>query len=172
MGAILTQRTSWQNAEKALLSLDNGGWLSLEGIAQLESYQLLIPAVRAAGFFNTKPKKLWEFCRFVVNNYGGIEGLLEEKLGEVREKLLSLYGIGPETADTILLYGLDKPSFVIDEYTKRLVKKEKLSDSFDYNFLKNFFEKNLPAEVKIYQDFHALIIFSQKEKGGWGMKKI
>lgn len=89
-----------------------------------------------------------------------------------KAKLLSLSGIGPETADTILLYVLDKPSFVIDEYTKRLVRKRGLANHFDYDFLKNLFEENLPKDVKIYQDLHALIII--EEKGGLGsvMEKV
>lgn len=170
IGAILTQRTSWRNAEMAILNLKRAGLLSLKKIAELQGPEVLVPYVRVAGFYQSKPRRLFDFCTFVVKNRGDIGSLLEGKLENIREKLLSLYGIGPETADTILLYSLDKPSFVVDEYTKRLVKKERLSDNFNYDYLKNLFEKNLPTDVKIYQDFHALIIFSQKEKSGWGMK--
>lgn len=172
IGAILTQRTSWHNAELAILNLKKAGLLSLKEIAKLKNFEKLTPLIRVAGFYQTKPKRLFDFCTFVVKNYGDIRGLLKEKLEDVREKLLSLYGIGPETADTILLYSLDKPSFVVDEYTKRLVKKESLSENLDDDYLKNLFEENLPVDVKIYQDFHALIIFSQKEESGWGMKVV
>jgi len=172
IGAILTQRTSWHNAETAILNLKKTGLLSLKKISELQSSERLIPYVRVAGFYQSKPRRLFDLCTFVVKNYGNIENLLKDELKIIKEKLLSLYGIGPETADTILLYSLDKPSFVIDEYTKRLAKKEKLSENFDYDYLKNLFEKNLPADVKIYQDFHALIIFSQKEKNGWRMKTV
>lgn len=168
----MTQRTSWRNAELAILNLERAGLLSLKKISELKSPEVLVPQVRVAGFYQSKPRRLWEFCRFVVKNYGDIKGLLKVGREDVRKQLLSLYGIGPETADTILLYSLDKPSFVIDEYTKRLVKKERLSENFDYDYLKNLFEKNLPADVKIYQDFHALIIFSQKEKSGWRMRAV
>ncbi len=172
LGAILTQRTSWHNAETAILNLKKTGLLSLKKISELQSSERLIPYVRVAGFYQSKPRRLFDLCTFVVKNYGNIENLLKDELKIIKEKLLSLYGIGPETADTILLYSLDKPSFVIDEYTKRLAKKEELAENFDYNCLENLFEKNLPADVKIYQDFHALIIFSQKEKSGWGMKIV
>jgi len=172
IGAILTQRTNWHNAETAILNLKKTGLLSLKKISELQSSERLIPYVRVAGFYQSKPRRLFDLCTFVVKNYGNIENLLKDELKIIKEKLLSLYGIGPETADTILLYSLDKPSFVIDEYTKRLAKKEELAENFDYNCLENLFEKNLPADVKIYQDFHALIIFSQKEKSGWGMKIV
>jgi len=172
IGAILTQRTNWHNAETAILNLKKTGLLSLKKISELQSSERLIPYVRVAGFYQSKPRRLFDLCTFVVKNYGNIENLLKDELKIIKEKLLSLYGIGPETADTILLYSLDKPSFVIDEYTKRLAKKEELAENFDYNCLENLFEKNLPADVKIYQDFHALIIFSQKEKSGWRMKTV
>lgn len=172
LGAILTQRTSWHNAEMAILNLKKEGLLSLKKISELKSLEVLVPLVRVAGFYHSKPRRLFEFCTFVVKEHGDIKGLLEENLEDVRNKLLSLYGIGSETADTLSLYALDKPSFVVDEYTQRLVKKEKMADRVDYNFLKNLFEKSLPADIRIYQDFHALIIFSQKEKSGWGMKVV
>ena len=172
LGAILTQRTSWHNAELAILNLKKAGLLSLKKIAELESPEVLAPQVRVAGFYQSKPKRLFALCSFIIKNYGNIRGLLEEKLEDVREKLLTISGIGPETADTILLYALDKPSFVIDEYTKRLVKKENLATNFDYDYLKDLFEKSLPCDAKIYQDFHALIIFNQKEEKGWRMKVV
>jgi len=93
-------------------------------------------------------------------------------LGVARKKLLTLNGIGPETADTLLLYALDQPSFVVDEYTKRLVKKRKLATNLAYDYLKNLFEKNLPRNVKIYQNFHALIIIEEKGKAGSVMQEV
>jgi len=175
LGAILTQRTSWRNAETALINLKKAGLLSLEKIAELGSYEPLVPQVRVVGFYKTKPRRVWEFCLTVIRDFGGIGGFreyAEKDLQGAREKLLGLYGIGPETADTILLYALDKSSFVIDEYTRRLVVRNGLIKNLDYMSLKNFFEENLPFDVRIYQDFHALIIFSQKEKSGWGMKVV
>ena len=81
---------------------------------------------------------------------------------ELREKLLNLLGVGPETADSILLYGLDKPIFVIDEYTKRLVRKEKLARDLSYDYLQKLFESNLSRDFALYQDFHALIVIDGK----------
>lgn len=175
LGAILTQRTSWRNAEMALANLKKAGLLSLGKIAGLDSPEPLVGLIRVAGFYQTKPKRLFEFCRYINEKYGGIEkfkGLAGENLAEARKELLSLYGIGPETADTILLYVLDKPSFVIDEYTRKLVKKEKLATLFNDEYLRNLFEKSLPVDARLFQDFHALIIFSQKERKGWRMRKM
>lgn len=172
IGAILTQRTSWRNAELALENLKKTNLLSIKKITELQSFDPLVPLVRVAGFYKTKPRRVWEFCKF-IEGFEGVEGFREytkKDLHGAREKLLNLYGIGPETADTILLYALDEPSFIIDEYTRRLVKKEGLSIDLNYNNLKNLFEKNLPVDVGIYQNFHSLIIFSQKEKSGWGMR--
>lgn len=171
LGAILTQRTSWRNAQMALENLKKDHLLSFRKLAELNGPEKLINLVRVAGFYNSKPRRIWEFCKF-IENYGSLGKFSKESLATVREQLLALYGIGPETADTIALYALDKPTFVIDEYTKRLVKKENLVNNFDCAYLKDFFEKNLPNDEKIYQNFHALIIFSQKEKTGWGMKII
>ncbi|MCL5090936.1 MAG: hypothetical protein M1514_02930 [Patescibacteria group bacterium] len=161
LGAILTQRTSWHNAELALLNLQKANLLSFEKIGQLKSPEILIPLVRVAGFYQSKPKRIFAFSEFVLKNK-----ILK------REELLKIKGIGPETADTILLYAFDKPTFVIDEYTRKLIKRHNLSQNLSYDFLKNLFEENLPPQTRVYQDFHALIIFNQKDQRGWGMKKI
>lgn len=172
IGAILTQRTSWHNADLALRNLKKKGLLSLEKIADLDNLSRLTDLIRPAGFYQTKPQRLFDFCSFVVKEYGGLKNLLREDLKITRQKLLAISGIGPETADTILLYVLDKPSFVIDEYTKRLVKKRKLAANFDYGYLKELFERNLPREVKIYQDFHALIIIEEKGETSSVMRRV
>jgi endonuclease-3 related protein len=162
VGAILTQRTSWRNADIALRNLNRENLLSLKNIASLPNLSDLAGLVRPAGFIQTKPKRLFSFASFVVNNFGSLSKLIKNDLSTIREKLLNVYGIGPETADAILLYALDKPSFVIDEYTKRLVIKRKLSRQNDYDDLKHFFEANLPKDVVIYQNYHVLIIVEQK----------
>jgi endonuclease-3 related protein len=172
IGAILTQRTSWHNADLALRNLKKAGLLSLERIAKLTDFGQLGDLIRSAGFYQTKPQRLFDFCSFVMREYGSLKNFMKENLEVARERLLALGGIGPETADTILLYVLDKPSFVIDEYTKRLVKKRKLAIKFDYNCLKNLFEENLPRSFKVYQDFHALIIIEEKGRAGSAMKKV
>lgn len=165
IGAILTQRTSWHNAHLALLGLRKANLLSLEKIANLPDLKKLTGLIKPAGFYQSKPKRLFNFSAFVFWEYKGLKNFMKEDLPVARRKLLSISGIGPETADTILLYALDKPTFVIDEYTKRLVGKKKLVKSLKsltYDFLKDFFQKNLPKDVRIYQDFHALIIIDQK----------
>lgn len=162
IGAVLTQRTSWRNANIVLNNLKDNNLLSLEKISKLNSANELTELIRPAGFFQTKPKRLHEFARFVIKEYGSLENMVKEDLHSLREKLLNLYGIGPETADVILLYSLGKPSFVIDEYTKRLVAKKNISSQLTYDHLKQLFEDNLPKDVKIYQNYHALIIVEQR----------
>lgn len=172
IGAILTQRTSWHNANLALKNLKKEGLLSLEKIAQLKDFDWLTELIRSAGFYQTKPKRLFDFCSFIVKEYGTLEKFRKENLTLAREKLLSLKGIGPETADTILLYALDKPTFVIDEYTKRFVKKYELAGKFTDDYLKDLFEKSLPKEAEIYQNYHVLIIVDQKGEAGSKMEIV
>lgn len=160
--AILVQRTSWRNAEIAAKNLEKAGLLIIKKIVDNKDFQNLVSLVKPAGFYNTKPKRLVEFCQFIEENYGSWKNFCQEDLGIARQKLLSVYGIGEETADTILLYGAEKPSFVIDEYTRRMVKTKNLASKFDYDFLKKFFEENLPWDPRLFQDFHALIIIDQK----------
>lgn len=129
--AILVQRTSWRNAEMAAKNLKKSGLLSIKGIFKNEDFKRLVSLVRPAGFYATKPRRLMEFCRFIYQNYGSWQNFYKEGLRTAREKLLSVYGIGPETADTILLYAAEKPTFIIDEYTRRFVKSKDLAKNFD-----------------------------------------
>lgn len=172
LGAILTQRTSWHNADLALRNLKAQKLLSLAKIACLDSPDQLTALVKPAGFYQTKPKRLFEFARFIVNGYHSIENFSRERLAIAREKLLSLSGIGPETADDILLYALDKPSFVIDEYTRRLAVQRSMAKQMSYDHLKKLFEESLPGDVVIYQNYHALIVIDQKGKEASVMKVV
>jgi len=162
MGAILAQRTKWLNVEKALANLQKANLLSLAKISRLKNLSKLENLLKPAGFYKTKSKRLFEFCRFIQLNYGGLTNFTKEDLKTARKKLLGLYGIGPETADSILLYALEKPIFVIDEYTRRFVKKNHLAQKLTYDFLQNLFEKNLPREVELYQRYHAFIVSEGK----------
>lgn len=162
IGAILTQRTGWRNANLALKNLKKENLLSLNRIVALANLKKLAELTRSAGFYQTKPKRLFILASFIVKEYGSLKKFGKENLKIARNKLLDLYGIGPETADTILLYALDKPTFVIDEYTRRLVKQRQFSDDLSYNNLKQLFEENLPKDITIFQNFHALIIIEQK----------
>lgn len=166
IGAILTQRTSWHNADLALINLKKKNLLSIAKIAAVDNPEKLKNLIRPAGFYRTKPKRLFTFASFIVKEYGKLKNFMDEDLQVAREKLLNLYGIGPETADTILLYALDKPTFIIDEYTKRFVKQKNISCDLAYGSLKGFFEKNLPKDAIIFQKFHALIIIEQKGRKG------
>ncbi len=160
-GAILTQRTNWKNVELALANLKKAKITSLKDINRLGE-RSLAPLIRPSGFYQTKAHYLFNLAQFIVKNYGDVVKMKEKDSSELREKLLGLKGIGPETCDSILLYALDKPVFVIDEYTRRLVKKQKLAPKTDYYFLQKLFEKNIKKNFIFYQDFHALIVIDGK----------
>lgn len=160
-GMVLVQRTSWHNANMALKNLKKDGLLSMEEIADLKSLDKLTQLIRPAGFYQSKPKRLLEVCTFVMKN-GGVGKLMKRKAEDIRLELLNIKGVGPETADTILLYALDKSIFVIDEYTRRWVEKMGLTSKEDYLKLQQFFQTSLKPDLVIYQNFHTLIIVSQR----------
>ena len=162
IGAILTQRTNWRNVELAINNLKRVKINSLNNIYRL-SAKKLAPLIKSSGFYQTKSQYLFNLAKFVVKNHGGLEKIRKTELKTLREELLKLKGIGPETADSILLYALDKPIFVIDEYTRRLVKKRGLADNLSYPFLQKLFEENLKKDFRLYQDFHALIVIDGKK---------
>lgn len=155
IGAVLAQATNWRNAELALEELRRRNLNSLSAIARLpeKSIPRLGEIIRSSGFFRQKAERLWRLAQI-------------KKLNAAlsREELLRIKGIGPETADTILLYALGRPVFVIDEYTKRFVKKCRLTAVKSYAALQGFFTGRLPVSVKLYQDFHALIVRWGKER--------
>ncbi len=163
IGMMLVQRTSWHNATIALKNLKKANLLSIKSIAKLASLDTLTRLIRPAGFYKSKPKRLFDICNFVVNQ-GGITALMKKKAVTIRLNLLAIKGVGQETADTILLYALDKPVFVIDEYTRRWIEKNRLTPEKDYLQLQEYFESNLPREIHRYQNFHALIIICQRGK--------
>lgn len=166
IGAILTQNTNWRNVEKAIDGLKREGLCALAGIYRLalKNKKQLADLIRPAGFFNQKADYLFFLSRFVVGR-GGLEELQKKHQKGLRPQLLSLRGVGPETADSILLYALEKPVFVIDEYTRRFAAKNNLASIGDYHFLKDLFESNLRRDYRLYQDFHALIIIDGKHNG-------
>lgn len=163
IGAVLTQRTNWKNVELALTNLKEEGVNSLKSIC-CRGERRLAPLIRAAGFYRTKAHYLFGLAKFIIKNYGRLEKLHGLNPCKLREELLELKGVGPETADSILLYALDKPVFVIDEYTRRLVKKRNLSKNLSYGFLQKLFEKKLRRDFRLYQDFHALIVIDGKNR--------
>ncbi|HDZ54574.1 MAG TPA: endonuclease [Candidatus Nealsonbacteria bacterium] len=163
IGAILTQRTNWKNVELALNNLKRTKINSLKNIYKLGAKKLA-PLIKPSGFYQVKGDYLFYLAEFILNNYSDSERMKKAKLKELREQLLTLKGIGPETSDSILLYALDKPVFVIDEYTRRLVQKRSLAKDLSYAFLQKLFEQKLRKDFRLYQDFHALIVIDGKNK--------
>ena len=162
IGAILTQRTNWRNVEMAISNLKKAKINSLKNIYRLGPKKLE-NLIKPSGFYKAKAQYLFNLAKFIVENYGSLEkGMKKAELKELREELLKLKGIGPETCDSILLYALDKPIFVIDEYTRRLLKKHNLAAQTNYQFLQKLFEGNLKKDFRLYQDFHALIVINGK----------
>lgn len=159
VGAILTQNTAWGNVEKAIGNLKKSGHLSPEALHTLPLHKLA-KLIRPSGYFNIKAKRLNEFMKFLFKEYNGsIDKMFSADLSELRQKLLEIKGIGPETADSILLYAGNYPIFVIDAYTKRILLRHKLiTDGIDYNSLQRLFMKNLPQQVDLFNEYHALIV--------------
>jgi len=159
IGAILTQNSNWKNVERAIANLKDNSLLSLEKIRSV-SEERLKKLIRPAGYYNAKSRKLKEFVNFIFENYNGkLNEFLDLPAGQLRDQLLSIWGIGPETADSIVLYASNKESFVIDAYTKRIFSRLGfVEDGVSYGELKNFFENNLPKDIQMYKEFHALIV--------------
>jgi endonuclease-3 related protein len=168
IGAVLGQRTNWNNAEMAIDNLKKQDLCSLKNIYQLnqKNRQKLSELIRSSGFFKQKAQRLLNLSEFVLRNYGSVEKMQQTNFAKLRKELLVLNGLGPETVDDILLYALEKPVFVIDEYTRRLVKKYKLAKDLSYDALQRLFEKKLKKDYALYQDFHALIVIEGKTPPG------
>ena len=159
LGAILTQNTGWKNVGLALKNLKRGKIDSLKKIYQIR-LRTLETIVRPAGFYKSKARYLFNLAEFVIKNYGSLKKMEIVETSELRKQIVGIKGVGPETADSLLLYGLHKPSFVIDEYTRRLVKARGLARDLSYGFLKILFEENIKKDFRLYQDFHALIVIA------------
>jgi endonuclease-3 related protein len=164
VGAILTQNTSWSNVEKAINNLKANGLLSIESLHSL-SLPVLAENIRPAGYFNIKAVRLKNLINFLVDNFhGDIEMFLNGETDPLREGLLSVKGIGPETADSILLYSVKRPIFVIDAYTHRILNRHGMAnEEASYYDLQDLFMDNLPEDTKLFNEFHALIVITGKE---------
>jgi len=158
-GAILAQNTTWKNAKRAIAALKNTENLSFKKIPTI-NLEELADLIKSARFLNQKAKALKAFADYLGNTYNfDIEKMKKKTLGKLREELLNLYRIGPETADSILLYALEKPIFVIDAYTKRIFSQHVFLKSDDsYAAYQKYFMDNLPHDVQVYNEFHALIV--------------
>jgi len=159
VGAILTQNTSWTNVEKALAELRRADLLSPDKIARCPLPRLE-RAVRSSGYFRQKAQRVKEFCgRFLKDHPEGLARWFSSSgTPELRAELLSYKGVGPETADCIVLYAAGKPSFVIDAYTRRIGKRLGFARELSYDGWKALFESALPPDVKVYNEYHALLV--------------
>lgn len=162
VGAVLTQNTNWRNVERAIDALNVARLLEPAALATAPPTRVA-DLIRPAGYFNVKTRRLQALAGF-VESAGGVEGLSERETDELRRVLLAVHGIGPETADDILLYAFARPVFVIDAYTKRLMSR--LTDSLppkDYEAWRAFFEGHLPGDAGLFNEFHALVVRHAKE---------
>ncbi len=158
VGAILTQQASWKNVEKAIKNLKQHRMLTPEDLYRLDGKRLE-ELIRPSGFYKVKAKRLKRFVNFLFEKYDGkLERLFSLSMEELRKELLSINGIGDETADSILLYSAGMPSFVVDAYTIRIFSRLGLLKEKKYEKVKEFFEKNLPKDVELYKEYHALIV--------------
>ena len=164
VGAILTQSAAWTNVEKAIANLKAVEALSPAGLARL-SEEELARAVYPAGYFNAKARKLKALVEMVRASFGGeLERMLTAPQEELRRQLLATHGIGPETADSILLYAAGRPVFVIDAYTRRLFSRLGLSPPHEtYDSWQALFMSNLAADAPLFNEYHALIVRHGKE---------
>jgi endonuclease III related protein len=164
VGAILTQNTSWKNVDKAIANLKNKDLLDIERLHSI-SPSALAEEIRPAGYFNIKSVRLKNLINFLVEQYAGdMSRFLSDETEALRKGLLSVKGVGPETADSILLYAARRPVFVIDAYTYRILHRHGLiEDQVTYDELKELFESNLPADEGQFNEFHALIVRTAKE---------
>lgn len=159
VGAILTQNTAWTNVEKAIANLRREGLLNLKRLDKIP-HRRLAKLIRPAGYFNIKAKRLKSFiCFLKESSRGNLDRLFRIPLDRLRHRLLAVHGVGPETADSILLYAGGKPIFVIDAYTKRFLIRHKLARGKpSYDEMQDLFMKNLPRSVELFKDYHAQIV--------------
>ena len=165
VGAILTQNTNWSNVEKAIANLRKKGALHPEGLKALSPAELA-EMIRPSGYFNIKAKRLKNFIDIFFDEFSGDLGLMfsGEQCG-LRRRLLQVSGIGPETADSILLYAGGYPFFVVDAYTKRIFSRLGLIKEEDsYHQVQEFFTSRLGADAGLFNEYHALIVRHAKER--------
>lgn len=159
IGAILTQNTNWGNVEKAIANLKREGLLSPEALRDVPADRLA-ETIRPAGYFNVKSIRLKDFVGYLWERHGGsLERMFAGEWQGLREELLKVRGIGPETADSILLYAGDKPTFVVDAYTRRLFSAlGMVKPTVGYEELRSLFMTSLPPDVRLFNEYHALIV--------------
>jgi endonuclease-3 related protein len=159
VGAILTQNTSWKNVERAVENLKRMNKLTVEGISVLPEMELAL-LIRPSGYFTVKARRLKNYIGHITAGYGGdFSASLTGDTDRKRAELLSVSGIGPETADSILLYAGGHPTFVVDAYTRRIMARHGfVSEGVGYDELRSLFMDNLPADAALFNEYHALFV--------------
>jgi endonuclease-3 related protein len=164
VGAVLVQNTAWRNVERAIANLRDAGVMEPNTMFALPVAELA-ELIRPAGYFQVKTKRLRNLLKFVIDEYdGSLEDMFSTNFDTLREQLLSINGIGPETADAILLYAGGLPTFVVDTYTHRILARHSWIDyDADYHQIKDLFESDLPADAPLYNEYHALLVRAGKD---------
>lgn len=165
VGAILTQNTNWGNVERAIANLRTAGVMGVEALLALESAELA-ELIRPAGYFNVKTRRLRCFLQAIADQADGDVAafLTAPSAKRLREKLLAIHGIGPETADSMTLYAADLPTFVVDAYTMRIGQRHGLFDQHaKYENVRELFQQSLPVDATLWNEYHALLVATGKD---------
>lgn len=164
VGAILTQNTAWTNVENAIANLKRERLLT-PGAIEAAPAERLEQALRPSGYFRVKARRLRSFCEFLNVRYrGSVARMAKQPLESLRAELLAVHGVGPETADDILLYACGHPVFVVDAYTRRILARHgEVKPDIGYEALRGHFEETLPAELRLYREYHALLVLTGKD---------
>ena len=159
VGAVLTQNTTWRGVEKAITNLKGSGLLSVDKLYGVDTDKLA-GLIRPSGYFNLKARRLKNLIELVITSYGGnLEDMGRKQTNKLRKELLAVKGVGPETADSILLYGFNRPIFVIDTYTRRVLSRHELiGHSANYQKLQDLFMQHLPLNASMFNEYHALLV--------------
>lgn len=156
-GAILTQNTNWKNVEKAIIQLNKNQLIDIKKIIKINNKKLAL-IIKSSGYHNQKAIKLKNFCQYINKNYNNnLNKFFENNDIRLRIELLSINGIGPETADSMMLYAAKKPIFVIDAYTRRIMNRIGYNKD-EYDDLQNLFMDNLELDEKLFNEYHALLV--------------
>lgn len=164
VGAILTQNTAWPNVEKAINNLKKHKLLSPRKLSRIKPSKIA-DLIRPSGYYNIKTRRILNFINYLNVEHGGnLKKMFGLKTPALRKKLLEIKGIGPETADSILLYAADRPIFVVDAYTRRIFSRHQIiKEGVSYDRIQRLFMSNLPRSARIYNEYHALIVRAGKE---------
>ncbi|MFQ6128114.1 MAG: endonuclease III domain-containing protein [Thermoplasmata archaeon] len=157
VGAILTQQTAWRNVEKAIENLKEAGLMDLRALADADLDEIA-SLTAPCGFHKTKPLRLKRMASYICDEYGRLDTFFGRPAKLLRDELLGLYGIGPETADSILCYASDKLFFVVDAYTRRIGQRLGMFDYEKYDEIQAYFHEILPKDLNVYREFHALMV--------------